>query len=215
VTPEPTRLVAVRHGETAWNVDTRIQGQLDIGLNDHGHRQARRVGAALAGEAVAAIYASDLRRAWDTAAHIAQAAGAPVVPVQALRERRFGSFEGKTFREIEQAWPEQAQHWRRRLPEWTPPDGGESLLALRERVGQALHQIAARHVGELVVVVAHGGVLDAVYRLATGQPVDSPRTWELPNAAINRLLWTPQGLSVVGWSDTQHLEDEALGERCA
>ncbi|MFD0669181.1 histidine phosphatase family protein [Ramlibacter sp. MAHUQ-53] len=209
---EATRIIAVRHGETPWNVDARIQGQLDIGLNENGRWQARRVGEALATEPVAAVYSSDLQRAWHTAEHIATAARAPVVPVRGLRERCFGSFEGKTFKEIEQAWPEQALNWRKRIPDWTPPEGGESLITLRERVSRTVHEIAARHLGELIVVVAHGGVLDALYRVATGQEVNSPRTWELPNGAINRLLWTPGALSVVGWSDIQHLEGEALGE---
>ena len=79
---EATRIIAVRHGETAWNVDARIQGQLDIGLNDNGRWQARRVGEALSAEPVAAIYSSDLQRAWHTAEHIAQAAnGASSVPM--------------------------------------------------------------------------------------------------------------------------------------
>lgn len=215
---EATRIIAVRHGETAWNVDARIQGQLDIGLNEKGHWQARRVGQALAGEPVKAVYSSDLQRAWHTAEPIAHAAGAPVHPVAGLRERHFGMFEGRTFKEIEAAWPEQATHWRRRIPDWTPPEGGESLLALRARVSQAVHEIAARHTGELIVMVAHGGVLDALYRVATGQEVNSPRTWELPNGAINRLLWTPASLTVVGWSDTQHLDDAAhpaLDEKAA
>jgi probable phosphoglycerate mutase len=132
-----------------------------------------------------------------------------VRPEPGLRERRFGLFEGKTFQEIEAAWPEHAHHWRKRIPEWAPPEGGESLLALRERVRDTVHQIAAQHPGQCVVIVAHGGVLDALYRLATGQDVDAPRTWELPNAAINRLLWTPDSLTVVGWSDTQHLAEGA------
>ena len=72
--------------------------------------------------------------------------------------------------------------------------------------------LAHRHLGELIVMVAHGGVLDALYRVATGQEVNSPRTWELPNGAINRLLWTPGGLSLVGWSDTQHLADRAADD---
>ena len=210
-----TRIVAVRHGETAWNVDTRIQGQLDIGLNDHGRWQAQQVGQALAQEPVRAIYSSDLQRAWHTAQSIGDSTGTPVVAEPGLRERRFGLFEGKTFREIESAWPEHAHHWRKRVPHWAPPEGGESLLALRERVRDTVHQIATRHVGELVVVVAHGGVLDALYRLATGQAVDAPRTWELPNAAINRLLWTPDSLTLVGWSDTGHLAHGAIDEHTA
>ena len=209
---EATRIIAVRHGETAWNVDTRIQGQLDIGLNERGHWQARRVGLALAGEPVAAVYTSDLLRARHTAEAIGSAAGLPVVPEPGLRERRFGLFEGKTFREVEQGWPEHALHWRRRVPDWTPPEGGESLLVLRERVQATVNRLAALHPGELIVMVAHGGVLDTLYRVATGQAVDSPRTWTLLNGAINRLLWSSGGLTVVGWSDTLHLDNDAIDE---
>lgn len=209
---EATRIIAVRHGETAWNVDTRIQGQLDIGLNETGRWQARRVGQALAGEPITAVYSSDLGRAHETARPIAEVAGTPVVPDAGLRERRFGMFEGKTFDEIHATWPEQAQEWRKRIPEWQPPAGGESLLELRERVTRTVSALAARHPGEQIVVVAHGGVLDTLYRVATGQAVNSPRTWQLPNGAINRLLWTPQGFTLVGWSDTQHLDHEPADE---
>jgi 2,3-bisphosphoglycerate-dependent phosphoglycerate mutase len=209
---EPTRIIAVRHGETAWNVAARIQGQLDVGLNDTGRWQARRVGEALASEDIATVYTSDLGRAHQTAQSIGKATGVPVVPDQGLRERSFGLFEGKTFTEIEETWPDQAHNWRQRIPEWQPPEGGESLLQLRERVTRTVEALAARHPGQQIVVVAHGGVLDALYRVATRQEVNSPRTWELPNGAINRLLWTPEGFTLVGWSDTQHLDHEALDE---
>lgn len=209
---EATRIVAVRHGETAWNVDARIQGQLDIQLNDRGRWQARRVGQALAAEELAAIYSSDLGRAHETARCIAEAAGLDVVAHQGLRERCFGMFEGKTFDEIQQAWPAHAQDWRKRIPEWEPPQGGESLLQLRERVTRTVSDLAARHRGEQIAVVAHGGVLDTLYRVATGQAVNSPRTWQLPNGAINRLLWTPEGFTLVGWSDTQHLDHPSIDE---
>lgn len=209
---EATRIIAVRHGETAWNVDARIQGQLDIGLNDTGRWQARRVGEALASEAITAVYSSDLGRAHETAQAVAEVAGIPVVADEGLRERSFGIFEGKTFDEIHETWPDHAHNWRKRIPEWQPPEGGESLLELRERVTRTMHELAARHPGEQIVVVAHGGVLDTLYRVATGQEVNSPRTWELPNGAINRLLWTPEGFTLVGWSDTQHLDHEAADE---
>ena len=205
---EVTRIIAVRHGQTSWNLASRIQGQQDIELNDTGRWQASRVGEALKGEQISAVYSSDLGRAHQTAEPIAAAAGISVVPNEGLRERSFGIFEGKTFDEIRQTWPDHAQNWRKRLPEWAPPDGGESLLQLRARVTDTVNEIAARHPGEQIVVVAHGGVLDALYRVATGQEVNSPRTWELPNGAINRLLWTPEGFTLVGWSDTQHLDDE-------
>ena len=212
---QATRIIAVRHGETSWNADSRIQGQLDIDLNDTGRWQAHRVGHALAEEPISAVYASDLQRAQATAQPLSQLKGIPVIPHSGLRERRFGMFEGRTFDEIQQSWPEQAQNWRRRIPEWQPPEGGESLLELRERVLRTLQELAARHPGEQIVVVAHGGVLDALYRIATRQEVNSPRTWELPNGAINRLLWTSEGFTLVGWSDTQHLDDAPADETAA
>jgi probable phosphoglycerate mutase len=128
-----------------------------------------------------------------------------------LRERSFGVFEGKTFNEIDAAWPDDAQAWRKRVPDWAP-EGGESLLTLRERIAQTAQALAERHMGEQIVLVAHGGVLDVLYRIATGQELQAPRTWQLGNASINRLLWTPQGFSLVGWADTRHLDQETRDE---
>ncbi|WP_219216183.1 histidine phosphatase family protein [Variovorax boronicumulans] len=199
-----TRLIVIRHGETAWNVDTRIQGQLDIGLNATGQRQAQQLGQALADETVEAVYASDLARAWDTACAVAGPLGLEVVPDPRLRERAFGDFEGRTFADIEANSPEEARRWRTRDPEFEP-EGGESLIAFRHRVTSVAAELAARHPGALVVLVAHGGVMDVLYRAATGQELQAPRTWHLGNAAINRLLWTPQGFSLVGWGDVSHL----------
>jgi probable phosphoglycerate mutase len=213
----PVRITAVRHGETSWNVDTRIQGQMDIGLNARGQWQAQQLGAALAQRGIGPIYSSDLARAHHTALAIAAHAGiAPeaVALHSGLRERAFGVFEGRTHAEIETHWPDEALRWRQRVPDWAP-QGGESPLQLRQRVEQTVAQIAARHPGEHIALVAHGGVLDMLYRLATGQAVDAPRTWELGNCAINRLLWTPQGLSLVGWSDTAHLHTATIDETTA
>jgi probable phosphoglycerate mutase len=84
------------------------------------------------------------------------------------------------------------------------------LVALRDRVVATLSDIAARHSGHNIVLVAHGGVLDILYRAATRLELQAPRTWQLTNTAVNRLLWTPEGLTLVGWGDTSHLE--ALGK---
>ena len=200
-----TRIIVIRHGETAWNVDTRIQGHLDIPLNDTGLWQARQVAHALAGEPIAAVYTSDLQRAYATAQAVATATGAPLTTDLGLRERSFGHFQGRTFAQIEAELPDDARRWRKRDPDYAP-DGGESLVTLRERIARTVTALAARHVGEQVVMVAHGGVLDVLYRLATRQDIQAPRTWQLANAAINRLLWTEDGLSLVGWADTQHLD---------
>ena len=201
-----TRIVAIRHGETAWNKDTRLQGHLDIALNETGRWQAQRVAHALRDEPVAAIYSSDLQRAHHTAQAIGQAVQRPVHTHRQLRERSFGHFEGKTWAELETGWPAEAQAWRQRVPDFAPT-GGETLLQLRARIEQALNELAGRHIGEQIVLVAHGGVLDVLYRIATQLDLQAPRTWQLGNAAINRLLWTPQGTSLIGWGDVAHLSD--------
>ncbi len=207
---QATRIIAVRHGETDWNVETRIQGNLDIGLNEKGQWQARRLSLALAArEPIAAIYSSDLLRARDTARAIADATRRPLHLVAGLRERGFGLFQGKTYAEVEAQHPEEALRWRKRDPEWAPPQG-ESLLALRERVLDTARTLAARHLDEQIVLVAHGGVMDMLYRAATGMGLQAPRTWNLGNAAANRLLWSSEGFTVVGWSDTSHLDDDAV-----
>ena len=209
-----TRIIAIRHGETAWNVATRIQGQLDIGLNERGRWQAQRVAQALADEPISAIYASDLLRAWDTARAIADSTGQALQTHEGLRERGYGVLQGKTYAEIETTWPEQALRWRKRDPLWTP-QGGESLEDVRARITRTTSELAARHPGEKIVLVAHGGVMDVLYRAATGQDLQTPRNWNLGNATINRLLWTPEGLTLLGWADTRHLNDEALDETAA
>src|SRR5665647_2127183 len=196
---EPTRIIAIRHAETKWNVDTRIQGQLNIPLNDTGHRQAERMALALSGDPITAIYASDLARAWETAQYLGRALSVDVTREEGLRERGFGEFEGKTYAEIEALLPEQSLRWRKRDPEFAPP-GGESLLTLRRRVVEAAQRLAAQHPGELIALVGHGGVMDVLYRAATRLDLQAPRTWALDNAAINRLLWTPEGFTPVSYT---------------
>jgi probable phosphoglycerate mutase len=208
---EVTRILAIRHGETAWNVDTRIQGQLDIPLNDTGLWQAERVAAAVAEEGVTALYSSDLLRAHQTAQALARATGLPVATDTQLRERGFGEFEGHTYKEIEARWPEQAERWRKRDPDFGPA-GGESLRVFFDRCVHAALRLAAAHPGETIAMVAHGGVMDCLYRAASRLDLQAARSWQLGNASINRLLYTPGGFTLIGWSDTSHLDGGALDE---
>jgi probable phosphoglycerate mutase len=209
-----TRILAVRHGETLWNRETRIQGFTDIDLSDHGRWQAQQLAQALREEPLAACYASDLSRARNTAQAVADVNGHMVNTDPGLRERCFGQFEGHTWTEIETQWPEASQAWRQRVPDWEP-QGGESLIRLQARVLTTLNRIAQRHTGEQILVVVHGGVLDILYRAATRLDLQAPRAWELRNTAINRLLWSPEGMSLVGWDDRAHLESGTLDERSA
>ena len=206
-----TRVLAIRHGETAWNVDSRIQGQLDIPLNETGRWQARRLARAVAEEGISAVYSSDLLRAFETARSVARGCGQPINTDTGLRERGFGVFEGLTFREIEQRWPEQSERWRKRDPEFGP-EGGEMLRDFYARCVETATRLAAAHPGETITLVAHSGVMDSLYRAASRVALDAPRSWQLGNASINRLLYTPQGFTLVGWSDTYHLEDNSLDE---
>lgn len=205
-TPAATRVVLIRHGETAWNADTRIQGQLDIALNERGRWQAARMAQALADEGIEVIVSSDLQRARDTAQALADVTGLPLQLDSGLRERRFGRFEGRTFQEIDTTWPQDALRWRQRDPEFAPADGGESLVAFSARCVAASEAVLVAHAGRVVALVAHGGVLDCLYRAATRQHLQAPRSWQLGNATINRLLHSAEGFTLVGWNDAHHLE---------
>lgn len=209
-----TTVVAVRHGETAWNRETRIQGQLDIPLNSLGLAQAQRLAQALDGQGLHAIYSSDLARARQTAEAVANLQGLTVLLDAGLRERGFGMFEGLTWAEIETRWPAESERWRRRDPEFAA-QGGESLQDFYGRAVTTVETLAARHPGQTVLIVAHGGVLDCLYRAAARQSLQAARSWTLGNASINRLLYSQSGLTLVGWNDDNHLAGLSLDDTAA
>ncbi|HEX6020330.1 MAG TPA: histidine phosphatase family protein [Burkholderiaceae bacterium] len=209
---EATRIIAVRHGRTAWNAEMRMQGQLDTALDARGRWQAQQLAQALAHEAVDAIVASDLSRAMATAAPLAEARGQRVQREPGLRERSFGVFEGFTYADIERQWPDEVLRWRSRDPTFAPPRG-ERLSAFYERCLDVASRLAARHPGRAVVWVTHGGVLDCLYRAAARIALDAPRTWALDNASVNRLLHGDQGLMLVGWGDVGHLDTPGVDTR--
>jgi len=211
---QTTRLVVIRHGETAWNAAGRLQGHRDIPLNALGLRQAAALAAALVGEGLAAVVASDLQRAWQTGAALATSLGLPLHAEPGLRERCFGMLEGLTHAEIEAQWPDHARRWRQREPGFAPA-GGESLVDFQARCLATVDRVAATFAGQTVALVCHGGVLDGLYRAATHVALDRPRNWPLGNATINRLLHTPQGLALVGWNDSAHLDGIAADDGSA
>lgn len=206
----PTRLCLVRHGETAWNAETRIQGHLDVPLNATGVAQARAAANALASERFEAIYASDLLRARETALAIAHRLHIAVSADERLRERHYGRFQELTYAEARERHARDYARFERREPDWPLP-GGESLSAFAARVRQALDDIVARHPGEQVLVVTHGGVLDIAYRRATGRDLAAPRDFPLPNAALNWLEAAGADWSVTLWGERAHL-DQAMDE---
>ncbi len=208
-----TTLLLIRHGETAWNAEHRIQGQLDIPLSPLGVLQSARLADCLATEPIDAVYSSGQSRAWLTAAPLAARLGLEVVAEPRLRERSFGIFEGLTLDEISARYPAEFIKWRERDPAWRP-DGGESGQQLIDRVMSAVTEIGARHIGQTVALVSHGGVLDVVYRAARALQWHAPREHQMLNAAVNRLTAsapasdvTPVVLSIDIWGDVAHLQE--------
>jgi 2,3-bisphosphoglycerate-dependent phosphoglycerate mutase len=207
-----TRVLAIRHGETAWNVGSRIQGQLDIPLNAVGEWQVNQLAEAISHEGITAIYSSDLSRAFMTAQAVSRGAGGvPVITDKGLRERAFGVFEGLTYDEITLRWPEQGMRWRKRDASFGA-EGGETLADFYARSIETAKRLCALHPDETIALVSHGGVMDCLYRAASRIALDAPRSWRVDNASINRLLYTPEGFTLVGWADIHHLEGRALDE---
>ena len=172
-----TRISLVRHGQTDWNRDGRIQGRSDIPLNDTGRQQARETGQALRARRFDGIYASPLMRAFETAAIIAAELGMPApVAVPGLEERSYGRAEGMTGAEIRAAFGEN----RADVPEW------ENDASVLGRVLEALSALAAHHANERILVVAHGGVIGAVARHLTSGARPAPGEL-IGNASVHDL----------------------------
>lgn len=204
-----TELILIRHGETAWNAIRRLQGHLDIPLSAAGRAQARALAVALSCEKIAAIIASDLQRAVQTAGEIARLQGVPTQLDPALRERCFGAFEGLTHTEIATRYPDEHARWQAHDPDAEFPPGtnaGESMRAFSARVVPAIAWHAARFPGQKIAVIAHGGVLDCAYRAARGLALDTPREISILNASINRFRYDGQQLQLLQWGDVAHLE---------
>lgn len=206
----PTRLCIVRHGETDWNAGKRIQGQIDIPLNAAGRAQAAAAAAGLAERRFAAVYSSDLTRAWQTASLIAEPLGLSLQAVPGLRERHYGLMQGLTRVEAQQRFPAVHAAYAARDPAHDL-GGGESLTHFAARVARTLRELAAAHAGRKLLIVAHGGVLDIAYRLATGRALSVPRDFEVPNAGLNWLEYRDAAWHLVAWGEKAHLE-QALDE---
>ena len=218
-----TTILLIRHGETAWNAERRLQGHLDIALNAEGERQAAALGAALAGEQIDLIISSDLARARQTAEAVQRARGplgadAAADAVQRdpqLRERCYGGFEGLLYSEIAARFPLEFAAWQARNVDAVLPPGknqGETFRHFFERTTAAILGHAARHPGRTLALVAHGGVLECAYRAALGLPLETPRDFKVHNASINRFVVEQGRLELLSWGEIDHLRQVALDD---
>jgi len=204
-----TKLIVIRHGETEWNREKRMQGTTDTQLSDVGRAQAQALGRRLAARPFGALYSSDLSRARETARAIAEHTGIEVVTDPRLQERRFGIFEGLLAAEIIARYPQEHARFSSRDPDYEVP-GGESASNFSRRCLGCLAEIADRHRGGQVVVVSHGLVLDALYRAANGLDHGTPRPLPLINASMNHFGYAAGAWRMELWGDVSHLAEHEI-----
>ena len=216
-----TNFFFIRHGQTDWNQERRIQGQTDIALNSEGLDQAellchfiRKAGDELSPIThCSVLYSSPLGRAVQTADPLAAFLNKPIKPLDALQERHFGTIQGMTYPELESRMPLESQKINQRDPEFRPHTG-ESLLDLRARVQACLSFLLKQHAGETLICFTHGGVLDLIYREATDTAIETKRAWDIPNAGVNHISYRPQETppwQVQKWGFIKHLESQTAG----
>jgi probable phosphoglycerate mutase len=208
-------IILIRHGETAWNAERRLQGHLDIPLNAEGERQAKLLAEALAPESIDLVAASDLQRARQTAQAVATTRNLPVHSEAGLRERCYGGFEGLLYSEIEQRFPVEFAAWQGRDVDGVLPPGkncGETFRAFYTRATDAILALAHAHPGRTIAMVAHGGVLECAYRMALGLSLETPRDFKVFNASINRFRVEDGRLVLQSWGEVAHLRPAVLDE---
>jgi 2,3-bisphosphoglycerate-dependent phosphoglycerate mutase len=206
-----TQFCLVRHGETDWNVERRLQGHTDISLNERGLKQANQMAKALQAIELQfdVLYTSDLKRAAQTAQAIEKVFGVSAITHEALRERNLGALQGLTTKEAPDIEPEL---WNTHLSRSLHEDlrGGESIIQFAKRIKDALEQIRSEHAGKTILLVSHGGALDMMYRIASNQALDAEKVVSVPNASLSWISHDGQSWKVNNWANTSHLEGLAL-----
>lgn len=201
-----TELIIIRHGETVWNVEGRKHGQLDSPLTALGVLQSKALAERLTEESFAALYSSDLGRAAATARYISERTAHEIVFDQRLRERNFGVFQGLTDTQVKaQHSLEHDAHDADKINYVIP--GGESLIQYSARVVACLEDLAARHAGQSIAVVTHGGVTDSWFRYIFDIPLDATRKAKLWNAGVSHIVRNSEtGWMLHVWGDVNHLK---------
>lgn len=203
-----SRLVLVRHAQSTFNAEHRIQGQLDPPLSDLGQSEAAAVATRFAGTAVAGFYCSPLRRARQTAEAIGRALGQEPVPDPGLMEVGLGSWQGRTGEELARDEPELWERWRT-FSSWDLVPGGEGTEAFTRRVWTTLRRLWARHPEGDVVCVTHGGVVQAALHQAIGKTAEGSFPFRIENTSISLLITERDRLVIAGVNDVTHLRTPA------
>jgi probable phosphoglycerate mutase len=181
-----TELILARHGETDWNRENRFQGHADPPLNALGRRQSAELAEALAGETIARVYTSPLRRAAETAEIVARRLAVELETLEPLREIDVGAWSGLTRDEVAANFPASYARWLDRAPHGF--EDGETYDQLAARVIPAIRSLADRHASETLLVITHGGPSRVVQAHAAGIDYAEARRREtgLANCAMCR-----------------------------
>lgn len=204
-----TRIILVRHGQTAWNKQDMIRGQSDVPLDETGLAQAAATAARIAAEwKPAALYSSPLRRAVQTAQPIADQLGLEVRTVAGLTDMNFGQWQGLAYSEVRQRWPEMSQAWST-APHTVTFPSGENLARVRQRGMAAVHQVMAQHPDQVVAIVGHT-VLNRVL-LCAMLGLDDSHHWSIgqDTCAVNSVEWRNELFFIDSLNDTCHLRPNA------
>lgn len=199
------KLYLIRHGETDWNADGRIQGHSDIDLNARGQEQARRLAARMAEEGeFAAIYSSPLQRAYRTAESLRRALNLSIISDVRLLERSLGQLEGLTMSEIQLRFPEVHRAWhdggtRPHIP------GEETREDFVRRVQTFIADVRAKHPEGRIAVVTHGGTINMLLMASLNLDVERPLPFWIDNASMNIVQWGERGARLRLLNDTCHL----------
>lgn len=195
----------VRHGETDWNVEGRAQGHSDTPLNETGRLQAKCISDRLSAVQFAAAYASDLPRVVETANTILNSHDTPLQAMIELREKHFGTWDGKTFKQIEAEDPKSYARLFEDDIAFAPP-GGESDSDLIYRVKLAVERLKQAHdKDENILVVSHGGTIRATLVLLLGLPMEAIWRFYIGNCGLSVLSVYPGNAVLNSWNDTSHL----------
>jgi broad specificity phosphatase PhoE len=200
------KLIAIRHGETEWNIQSREMGQLDSPLTDRGVLQARAIAKRLSGCRFDALYCSDLGRAIRTAEIISSATGIAPLPDPGLRERNMGIFQGLTRAEMISTFPQEYSDYRRIGHTFRIPNG-ESAQERLDRSIRVLTGIAIRHADQIVVVVTHGGFLMGFFEHVLGMASGNGWRFKRQNAAFNCFEYVEGKWRLETWNETSHLDE--------
>lgn len=207
---QTTQIWLIRHGETDWNAEQRLQGWRDIPLNEMGKEQARSVQRFVQTQQINfdAILSSDLQRAIQTAQIAFEGVYSNIEQDPLLRERNYGIYEGHPWQSLTQLPDQPAPEVNLRNPDLVVPEG-ESLLIFHERIINAFNRIALERPNQRLAVIAHGGVIDMVWRQIKKMDLSTPRPYKILNASVNHFAINNEDhWQDIAWAQTDHLEQD-------